>query len=79
MNFVVTKAWAYTPGLCANKIDAGQYGFEEPLMNPSGSATKRLLHNKVDAEDPSTSDLLHVITLELEKQAWMLSAENRVA
>jgi starvation-inducible DNA-binding protein len=39
--------------------------------------TIRTVHHKVDAEDPSTSDLLHAITDTLEKHAWMLSAENR--
>jgi starvation-inducible DNA-binding protein len=38
----------------------------------------REIHDDVDAEDPSTSDLLHTIIDQLEKQAWMLSAENRV-
>ncbi|HMK98153.1 MAG TPA: DNA starvation/stationary phase protection protein [Acidimicrobiales bacterium] len=40
-------------------------------------ATIRKVHDQVDAEDPSTSDLLHTIINQLEKQAWMLSAENR--
>jgi len=39
----------------------------------------RRVHDEVDHEDPSTSDLLHGIVVELEKQAWMLSAENRIA
>jgi starvation-inducible DNA-binding protein len=39
----------------------------------------RRVHDEVDHEDPSTSDLLHAIVVELEKQAWMLSAENRIA
>jgi starvation-inducible DNA-binding protein len=38
----------------------------------------REIHDDVDAEDPSTTDLLHAITDGLEKQAWMLSAETRV-
>jgi starvation-inducible DNA-binding protein len=38
----------------------------------------REVHDEVDAEDPSTSDLLHSIIDQLEKQAWMLSSENRV-
>ena len=38
----------------------------------------REIHDDVDAEDPSTSDLLHAIIDGLEKQAWMLSAETRV-
>ena len=43
------------------------------------TGTARAIHDSVDAEDPSTADLLHGIIIELEKQAWMLSAENRVA
>jgi len=35
------------------------------------------VHDAVDAEDPSTADLLHIVIDGLEKQAWMLSAENR--
>jgi starvation-inducible DNA-binding protein len=39
--------------------------------------TARALHDEVDAEDPSSSDLLHVVVDQLEKHAWMLSAESR--
>lgn len=39
--------------------------------------TIRRVHDEVDAEDPSTSDLLHTIIVRLEEHAWMLSAENR--
>jgi starvation-inducible DNA-binding protein len=42
------------------------------------AGTIRSVHDEIDAEDPSTSDLLHAIIEQLEKQAWMLSAENRV-
>lgn len=43
------------------------------------AATVREVHDTVDAEDPSTADLLHTIIHDLEKQAWMISAENRRA
>jgi starvation-inducible DNA-binding protein len=43
------------------------------------AGTARAVHDSVDAEDPSTTDLLDEIIVELEKQAWMVSAENRVA
>jgi starvation-inducible DNA-binding protein len=43
----------------------------------SAAFTIRKVHDEVDAEDPSTSDLLHTIVDQIEKQAWMLSAENR--
>ena len=41
--------------------------------------TIRTVHDGVDAEDPSTSDLLHQIIDSLEKLAWMINAENRKA
>jgi starvation-inducible DNA-binding protein len=41
------------------------------------AGTARDIHDRVDAEDPSTTDLLHAIIVDLEKQAWMLSSENR--
>jgi starvation-inducible DNA-binding protein len=40
-------------------------------------ATIRSVHDAVDAEDPSTSDLLHQIIDSLEKLAWMINSENR--
>jgi starvation-inducible DNA-binding protein len=40
------------------------------------AATARDVHDDVDAEDPSTADLLHEIIDTLEKYAWMVSAEN---
>ncbi|MFI6673134.1 Dps family protein [Kribbella sp. NPDC050470] len=43
------------------------------------AGTARFIHDRVDAEDPSTADLLHAIIVDLEKQAWMLGAENRGA
>ncbi|WP_353649650.1 DNA starvation/stationary phase protection protein [Nakamurella sp. A5-74] len=43
------------------------------------AGTARKIHDDVDAEDPSTADLLHAILLRLEQLAWMIDAENRVA
>jgi starvation-inducible DNA-binding protein len=43
------------------------------------AATLRAVHDDVDSEDPSTADLLHAILEDLEKQAWMLSAEVRTS
>ncbi|MFD6157383.1 Dps family protein [Nocardia sp. NPDC060256] len=40
-------------------------------------ATVRAVHDDTDAEDPSTADLLHAVIDQLEKQAWLLSSENR--
>jgi starvation-inducible DNA-binding protein len=39
--------------------------------------TLRDVHDGVDAEDPSTADLLHQIIDSLEKLAWMIKSENR--
>ena len=41
------------------------------------AGTARAVHDAVDAEDPATADLLHAVIDSLEKQAWMLSSENR--
>jgi len=40
-------------------------------------ATLRSRHDDVDSEDPTTADLFHTIIDDLEKQAWMISSENR--
>jgi starvation-inducible DNA-binding protein len=39
--------------------------------------TLRDVHDAVDAEDPSTADVLHQIIDSLEKLAWMIKSENR--
>ncbi len=42
-------------------------------------ATARRVHDEVDEEDPTSSDLLHDIIARLEQFSWMVSAENRTA
>lgn len=39
--------------------------------------TCRDVHDSVDAEDPTSADILHTIIEKLEQFAWMTSAENR--
>jgi starvation-inducible DNA-binding protein len=41
--------------------------------------TMRGVHDAVDAEDPTTADILHQLIEGLEKQAWLISSENRKA
>lgn len=41
--------------------------------------TLRAVHDDVDAEDPSTADILHAQVDGLEKLAWLISSENRKA
>jgi starvation-inducible DNA-binding protein len=40
-------------------------------------ATIHTVHGDVDAADPSSADLLHVIVDDMERAAWMLKSENR--
>lgn len=42
-------------------------------------AVVREVHDDVDAEDPTSADLLHALLEDLEKHAWMISSENREA
>lgn len=44
---------------------------------PTG--TCRRIHDEVDAEDPTSADLIHTILERIEQLAWMIDAENRVA
>ncbi|MDZ4268385.1 MAG: DNA starvation/stationary phase protection protein [Mycobacterium sp.] len=39
--------------------------------------TLRTVHDSVDAEDPSTADILHQLIDGLEKLAWLIKSENR--
>lgn len=39
--------------------------------------TLRTVHDAVDAEDPSTADILHELIDGLEKLAWLIKSENR--
>jgi starvation-inducible DNA-binding protein len=39
--------------------------------------TLRAVHDGVDAEDPSTADILHQLIDGLEKLAWLIKSENR--
>jgi starvation-inducible DNA-binding protein len=39
--------------------------------------TLRAVHDEVDAEDPSTADVLHQLIDGLEKLAWLIKSENR--
>ena len=39
--------------------------------------TMRAVHDAIDAEDPSTADILHQLIDGLEKLVWMIKSENR--
>ncbi|WP_244962954.1 Dps family protein [Nocardioides dongkuii] len=43
------------------------------------AGTMRRVHDEVDAEDPTSADVLHAVLERLEQLAWMIDSENRVA
>lgn len=43
------------------------------------SKTARDIHDDIDAEDPTSADLLHAIITRVEQLAWFIDSENRVA
>ncbi len=43
------------------------------------AGTGRRIHDEVDAEDPTSADMIHAILERVEQLAWMIDAENRVA
>lgn len=43
------------------------------------AGTARRIHDDVDAEDPTSADIIHAILERLEQLAWMIDSENRVA
>ena len=43
------------------------------------TGTARRIHDDVDAEDPTSADILHTVLERLEQLAWMIDAENRIA
>src|SRR3984893_16173053 len=65
------------PQFPANEVNTGDV---VELVTAHAYATVdtiRDVHDAVDADDPSTSDLLHEIIDSLEKLAWMIKSENR--
>ncbi len=61
----------------ADEVDTTEAVDKITLMLRETAATVRAVHDDVDREDPTTADLLHTIIHDLEKQAWMISSENR--
>ena len=61
----------------SDEVDTAAAVDKITLMLRETAATARAVHDDVDNEDPTTADLLHSIIHDLEKQAWMVSAENR--
>ncbi|WP_432512964.1 Dps family protein [Kineococcus sp. SYSU DK001] len=75
------------PATVAATTTIGDFGADEISTTAATEAivamvrrtvdTIRRVHDPIDAEDPSTADLLHGFILGLEKQAWLIGSENR--
>ncbi len=59
------------------EVDTAEAVDKITLLLRETAATARAVHDDVDNEDPTTADLLHTIIHDLEKQAWLISSENR--
>jgi starvation-inducible DNA-binding protein len=65
------------PRFPADEVNTGDVVDLITMHTYAAVDTIRGVHDAVDAEDPSTSDLLHEISDSLEKLAWMIKSENR--
>ncbi|AFC42546.1 ferritin, Dps family protein [Mycobacterium intracellulare ATCC 13950] len=65
------------PQFPANEVATGEVVDLVTARTYATVDTIRNVHDAVDADDPSTSDLLHEIVDSLEKLAWMIKSENR--
>jgi starvation-inducible DNA-binding protein len=63
----------------ADEVDTGETVDLITDATYATAGTARRIHDDVDAEDPTTSDLLHEILERLEQLAWMIDSENRIA
>jgi starvation-inducible DNA-binding protein len=67
------------PRFPANEVNTGDVVDLVTTQTYAVVDTIRDVHDAVDADDPTTSDLLHEIIESLEKLAWMIKSENRKA
>lgn len=59
------------------EIDTGETVDLITVRLEAAVGTMRDVHDAVDAEDPTSADILHAVIEKLEQFAWMMSAENR--
>ena len=65
------------PQFPANEVITGDVVDLITTQTYAAVDTIRGVHDAVDADDPSTSDLLHQVIDSLENLAWMIKSENR--
>ncbi|KNX38406.1 Dps family protein [Luteipulveratus halotolerans] len=63
----------------ADEVDTGETVDLITAAIYATAGTVRRVHDDVDAEDPTTADILHGVLERLEQLAWMIDSENRVA
>jgi starvation-inducible DNA-binding protein len=63
----------------ADEVDTGETVDLITAALYATAATARRIHDDVDAEDPTSADILHGILERLEQLAWMIDSENRIA
>ena len=67
------------PEFPADEIDTGETVDLITAALYATAGTARRIHDDVDAEDPTSADILHGILERLEQLAWMIDSENRIA
>ena len=63
----------------ADEVDTGETVDLITAAIYATAGTVRRVHDDVDAEDPTTADILPGVLERLEQLAWMIDSENRVA
>ena len=64
------------PKFSADQIDTTEVVSLITARLDGAAATCRRVRDEVDAEDPTTADILHAVIASLEKFSWMVGAEN---
>jgi starvation-inducible DNA-binding protein len=67
------------PEFPADEVDTGETVDRITAALYAVAGTARTIHDDVDAEDPTTADILHAVLERLEQLAWMIDSENRIA
>ena len=63
----------------ADEVDTGETVDLIAAALYATAGTARRIHDDVDAEDPTSADILHSILERVEQLAWMIDSENRIA
>jgi starvation-inducible DNA-binding protein len=67
------------PAIGGDEVDTADCVDQVVAAIYATAGTARRIHDEVDAEDPTSADMIHAILERLEQLAWMIDAENRRA